>query len=469
MGRTGTKTIQKRQSFCDTNARMLKTQVPSYFKKRREKLFQKNPEAVFVFPSNSLLIRNDDVHYPFRQDSNFYYLTGFEEPDAFLVLVPERSKPGSHRSVLFVQDRNPEREIWDGERYGAEGARKVFGVDETYVNTEFDQKFLEYLKHTDTVFYRWGNSAENDPRVFGLIDRYRQSLGRSGRSAHRIEDTKQILGEMRLFKSTDEIELLRKAAAYSAAAHTEMMKQVKPGMGEAQVAAMIEFEMIHRGCQRLGYGSIVAGGKNATCLHYVANNDTLRDGELLLIDAGGEYDYFTADITRVLPVGRSFSAAQAEIYDLVLASQMACLSIIKPGIPYSKVHETASTVLAEGLLSMGLLKGTAKDVIESGAIKRFFPHGTGHFLGMDVHDAGLYRVVKPGSTPPVEESRTVEAGMVFTVEPGLYCQPGDREVPEKYRNIGVRIEDDIVVTSQGCEILTSGVPKERSEIEALRR
>ena len=315
---------------------MLKQNVPSYFKKRRETLVGYQADAVYVFAGQTLMTRNDDVHYPFRQDSSFYYLTGFDEPDAWLVLVPNANRPGTHKSVLFVQERNPLRELWDGERYGPEGAVRVFGVDEAYVNTEFDAKMLEYLKASDQVFYRWGQthtSHANDQRMFGLIDRFRQSLGRSNRSAHTVFDPKRIVGEMRLNKSPEEIELMRKAGAISAAAHKALMQKVRPGMNEANVEAMVDFEMRNQGCQRMGYGSIVAGGKNATCLHYVSNNEVLKDGDLLLVDAGGEFDYYTADITRTFPIGKTFSAEQGKLYDLVLKSQLECLKLRQSDLP----------------------------------------------------------------------------------------------------------------------------------------
>lgn len=444
---------------------MLKTQVSSVFKQRREKLVRHHPDAVYVFAGHPLFPRNDDVDYPFRQDSSFFYLTGFDEPNAWLVLVPQSGGPGTHKSVLFVQERNALRELWDGERYGPEGAVRVFGVDEAYVNTEFDSKLLEYLKASDNVFFRWGQQPECDRRVMALIERFRSSLGRSNRSLHTIHDPKRIIGELRFLKDAEEVAAMRRAGEISAHAHKIAMQKTRPGLNESHIEAIVDFEMRYGGCQRMGYGSIVAGGKNATCLHYHSNNETLRDGDLLLIDAGGEFNYYTADITRTFPVGKKFSNEQAKLYDLVLEAQLACLKAIRPGIPYSTMHETATQVLTDGLMKLGLLKD-AKD------IKRFFPHGTGHFLGLDVHDAGLYKVARAtmDRTPqmPGEESRMIVEGMAFTVEPGIYCQPNDTEVPPAYRGIGIRIEDDIVVTANGCEILTSGVPKTRAEIEALR-
>jgi Xaa-Pro aminopeptidase len=269
---------------------------------------------------------------------------------------------------------------------------------------------------------------------------------------------------MRLFKSPEEVEIMRRAAKISAAAHKTVMQHVRPGMNEAEIEALIDYEFRRNGCRRTGYGSIVAGGRNATCLHYVSNNEPLRDGDLLLIDAGGEVDYYTADITRTFPVGRQFSPAQAKVYDLVIQSQLECLAMTKPGVTLPQIHQRACEVLTEGMLSLGLLQGKRDELIKAGAHKRFYPHNTSHYLGMDVHDVGLYRV-----NAQSEEPRKLEAGMVFTIEPGFYVQPGDRDAPSEYANIGIRIEDNVLITSSGCENLTSDAPKLRTEIEALRR
>ncbi len=419
-----------------------------------------NPTSAFLFAANREFIRNPDVDYPFRQESNFYYLSGFSEAESFLVLAPA-SKPGAnYRTILFVRRRDPEKEMWEGERYGVDGALHVFGADEAYPIDELERKLPELLKPAEKVHYRLGHDERMDRTVLAALETCRRSQGRTGKSLSAVADPNETVGEMRLFKSADEIELLRKACSISADAHVAAMKEVRPGMNEYEVEALVDYTFRRKGCQRVGYGSIVAGGKNSTCLHYRANNEVLRDGELLLIDAGGEYDYYTADITRTFPVGRQFSKPQAALYDLVLKAQLEVLKLAKPGTPYASMHQRAIEVLADGMLSLGLLKGKAEDVIRSGAFRRFYPHGTGHFLGMDVHDVGLYQ--KNG------EPRQLEAGMVFTVEPGFYVQPGDAEAPAEYRNIGIRIEDDILVTANGFENLTAGVPKERSEIEALR-
>jgi Xaa-Pro aminopeptidase len=318
----------------------------------------------------------------------------------------------------------------------------------------------ELLVGSEKVFYRVGLSAENDRKVLDALEKNRRSQGRTGKALPPIKDPNEVVGEMRLFKSPDEIALLRKACQISAQAHKAAMKEVRPGMNEFEVEALIDYIFRKNGCQRVGYGSIVAGGKNAACLHYRSNNEPLKDGDLLLIDAGGEFDYYTADITRTFPVGKKFTAAQARVYDLVLKVQKECVSMAKPGAKLPDIHKHAYEGLTEGLLSLGLLMGAKDDIVKNSGFRRFYPHGTSHWLGMDVHDLGLY--LKNG------EPRPLEPGMVFTIEPGFYVQPTDLDGTAEYRGIGIRIEDDIVITTSGCEVLTKDAPKERAEIEALR-
>jgi Xaa-Pro aminopeptidase len=437
---------------------MLLSQAPKYFKERREKLMKAHPGAVFILPSHSDFIRNSDVHHAFRQDSNFYYLSGFEEPESCLVLAP--SKSGGYRTVLFVLPRDPEKEMWEGERYGIEGAQKVFEADEAFPIHELETQLPEILQGAERVFYRVGHDSERDRRIFSILETCRRRQGRSGMGLLPIEDPQNRIGEMRLFKSAEEIEIMKKGCQITAAGHKTVMKEVRPGMNECEVEALIDYLFRKEGCQRLGYGSIVAGGKNATCLHYRSNNENLKEGDLLLIDAGGEYQYYSADITRTFPIGRKFSEAQAKTYDLVLQVQKGAIQMTRPGAKLPEIHRYVCEGVVEGLLTLGLLKGSAREILKTGEYRRFYPHSTSHWLGMDVHDAGLYH--KNG------EPRALEPGMVLTIEPGFYVQSTDREVPDAYRNIGIRIEDDILVTAQGYENLTCGVPKERAEIEALR-
>jgi Xaa-Pro aminopeptidase len=439
---------------------MLRTQVPSYFKMRRDNLMRSNPSAAFLFPSNEEVLRNPDVHYPFRQESNFYYLTGFEEPESFLLLTPNTSKPGAYKTVMFVRHRDPNMEMWEGERYGVDRALSVFGADEAYTIDELDKKLPELIKGSDKVYYRLGMNPHTDGKVLSALEAHRRSLGRSGKALAPIADPNEVIGELRLFKTADEVETLRKACQITALAHKTAMQEVRPGMNEFEVEALIDYVFRKNGCQRVGYGSIVAGGKNAACLHYRANNEPLRDGDLLLIDAGGEFDYYTSDITRTFPVGKRFSSAQAKIYDLVLKSQLEAIAMTKPGATLPAIHKHVCEVLVEGMLSLGLLKGDRDELIKSGAHRRYYPHNTSHWLGIDVHDVGLY--VQGG------EPRKLEAGMCFTIEPGFYEQPADRETQPEYQGIGIRIEDDILVTASGHDVLTKDAPKTRDEIEALK-
>jgi Xaa-Pro aminopeptidase len=432
---------------------MLLSHVSPQFKSRRDALMKANPDAVFIFPSGEEVLRNPDVHYPFRQESNFYYLSGFEEAESFLVLAQAKM-------FLFVRHRDPEKEMWEGERYGIEGAKKVFGADEAFTHDQFDAKLPEILKGSTQVFYRLGLSETIDRRVLAAIEVHRRSLGRSGKALPPLSDPNEVIGEMRLFKSQEEIADLRKACEITALAHKTVMRETKPGMNEFEVEALVDYVFRKNGCQRVGYGSIVAGGRNAACLHYRFNNEKLNDGDLLLVDAGGEYNYFTSDITRTFPVGKRFSASQAKLYDLVLKSQKKGIELAKPGSTMPQIHKACTEVLIDGMLSLGLMTGKPEDIYKSNAYKRFYPHGTGHWLGMDVHDVGLY--TRNG------EPRPLEPGMAFTIEPGFYVQPGDMDAPAEYRNIGIRIEDDVVITAQGCDVLTRGAPKEREEVEALK-
>jgi Xaa-Pro aminopeptidase len=363
--------------------------------------------------------------------------------------------------ILFVLPRDPEKEMWEGERYGIDGAQQVFGADLAYLTHEFDQKLPELLQGCEKVFYRFNVFPEIDRRILAALEAHRRQFGRSGKAILPIEDSLGPLSEMRLFKGKEEIEIMRKACEVTALAHKTAMAEVRPGMMEFEVEALVDYIFRKNGCQRVGYGSIVAGGKNATCLHYRSNNEALKEEDLLLIDAGGEYQYYSSDITRTFPVGRRFSKAQEKIYDLVLRSQKEAISKVKPGSKIPEIHRTVCETLIDGLLSLELLQGSPEELFKSGEFRRFYPHNTSHWLGMDVHDAGLY--LKNG------DPRVLEPGMVLTVEPGIYVQPNDKKAPDEYRNIGIRIEDDILVTAEGNENLTRNAPKERSDIEALRR
>lgn len=444
---------------------MLLTSIPPFFKSRRDALMKKveSEGAAFIFPAAREVLRNPDVAFPFRQESNFFYLSGFEEPEAYLVLAPAGG--GKYKTALFVRKRDPVMEIWEGERYGTEGALKIFGVDEAYLHDEFEKKLPELLKTAEKVYYRAHLDEEEDRTVLRALETLRRSQGRSGKPLLPIADPNVVLGSMRVLKGADEIAFMKKACDITAAAHKAAIREARPGVNEFEIEAFIDYQFRKQGAQRVGYGSIVAGGKNACCLHYRANNEVLRDGDLLLVDAGAEYNYYTSDITRTYPVGKKFSKPQAAIYELVLKAQTECIAMAKPGATQAAIHRHASEVLVEGALSLGLMKGKTEEIISSGQVKRFYPHGTGHYLGMDVHDIGLYQLSYGANAP---EPRKLEAGMMFTIEPGFYIQPDDRDAPAEYRGIGIRIEDDILITASGHDVMTAGVPKAREEIEALK-
>jgi len=344
---------------------MLLSSLPGFFKARRDTLMKKaeSEGAAFIFPAAREVLRNPDVAFPFRQESNFYYLTGFEEPEAWVVLVPGKT-------VFFVRHRDPVMEIWEGERYGTEGALKIFGADEAYVHDEFAKKLPELLQNVEKVYYRTNLNEAEDRIVMDALEQHRRAMGRSGRPLLPVADPNTVLAGMRLFKSKEEIEAMRRACSITADAHKAAMKETRPGMNECEIEAFIDYQFRKNGSQRVGYGSIIAGGKNACCLHYRANNEVMKDGDLLLVDAGAEYNYYTSDITRTFPIGKKFTKTQATIYDLVLKAQLECIAIAKPGTTMAQIHRHASEVLVEGALSLGLMKGKMGEIIASGQMER---------------------------------------------------------------------------------------------------
>jgi len=426
----------------------------SHFQARQDQLMKQYPDAIFLFPAASHQFRNGDVHYPYRQESSFFYLTGFEESNAFLVLVPQPIHQKTYRSILFLSPKDPIKELWEGKMIGIEGALENYPVDEAYPYSDLLKTLPRLFSHAQRVFYHLGRDRELDHQIIHALKAYQQSLGRTGLPFLSIEDSFGPLGEMRIRKRPEEIENIKKSCEISAQAHRKVLSEVRAGMKECEVAHLIDFYFYQGGCQRLGYESIVAGGKNAAVLHYQPHSDLLKEGDLLLIDAGGEFNYYSADITRTFPIGRKFTPVQAQLYDLVLEVQKKAIQQVKPGISLQAIHQKVSENLTKGLVKLGFLKKEKLDLL------RFYPHRTGHWLGMDVHDVGLYQVEK--------QPRLLEPNMVFTIEPGLYIQPTDSLVNEGYPSLGIRIEDDILVTETGCEVLTQGVPKERSEIEDLR-
>jgi Xaa-Pro aminopeptidase len=421
-------------------------------RERRLKLAARMGAGVAVIPTAPERPRNRDTHYPYRFDSYFHYLSGFPEPEAVLVLVVGEGV----KTILFCRDKNPEREIWDGFRHGPEGAREVFGYDEAYSITQLEEMMPKLLADQPDLYFDLGADASWDTRVVGWLNSVRAEARNGVTAPAGIRDVRSLLDEMRLIKDAHELSLMRRAAEISGGAHRRAMRAAAPGRWEYEIEAELLHEFRRRGSQSPAYTSIVAGGANACVLHYIANNAQLKDGDLLLIDAGCELDGYASDITRTFPVNGRFSAAQKDCYELVLAAQEAAMDKVRAGNHWNEPHEAALRVLAQGMIDLELCSGSVESVLESGDYKRFYMHKTGHWLGLDVHDAGDY---KRGG-----EWRALEAGMVLTVEPGLYIRPGDG-VPEALWNIGIRIEDDVCVTQGECEVLTASTPKTVAEIE----
>jgi len=410
--------------------------------------------GIAVLPTAPVHIRNRDSDYLYRFDSYFYYLTGFPEPESLLVLLAGEEP----KSILFCRQRNPERELWDGFRHGPEGAKEAFGFDDALPIEALDETLPKLLANQPALYYAPGADAGWDARVMRWLNEVR-SQGRTGVSAPaEIRDVRAILDEMRLIKDEGELAVMRRASAISAAAHERAMRATRPGRNEYEIEAELLYEFRRRGAQFPAYWPIVAGGAQTCVLHYRENNARLADGDLLLIDAGCELDGYASDLTRTFPVGGKFSGAQRSIYELVLTAQSAAIAAVRAGNRWEDPHNAAVNVLAQGFIDLGLCRGSRDSVIESGDYKRFYMHRTGHWLGLDVHDAGEYK--------SAGEWRRLEPGMTLTVEPGCYIRPAD-DVPQAFWNTGVRIEDDVVVTADGCEVLTAAAPKSIREVEAL--
>jgi Xaa-Pro aminopeptidase len=422
------------------------------FKARRARLARHLGAGVVVVPTAPERQRNADTHYDYRWDSGFYYLTGFREPEAVVVMVLG-ARP---RSILFCREKNLEREIWDGYRHGPGQAREHFGFDEAYAYGELDARMPDLLADQEVLHTPVGSDPAWDLRVAGWLNAVRAKV-RTGVSAPaQIRDVRVPLGDMRLVKDEHEIAVMRRAAAISSEAHRRAMRSAAPGMREYEVEAELLHEFLRNGARAPAYGSIVAAGANACVLHYRENSAELRKGELLLIDAGCELDSYASDITRTFPVAGRFGAVQRDVYELVLAAQQAGIHAVKPGADFIAYHDAATAVLVRGLIDFKLCKGSVDGVLENGTYKQFYMHRTGHWLGLDVHDVGDY--MQKGKW------RKLKAGMVLTVEPGLYIRPAPN-VPKPFWNIGVRIEDDVLVTAKGREILTAHCPKTVKDVE----
>ena len=429
----------------------------SEFKKRRKQLIKAiGIGNVALISSASVRARNRDVDYPFRQDSDFFYLTGFNEPDALAVFIPGREQ-GEY--ILFCREFDATKALWEGAHAGLEGATQHYDADDAFPIDDLDDILPGLLENKTKVFYPMGRNLELDTKLLEWINNIRNQT-RSGIVApSELVSLELIVHEMRLFKSANELKLMRLAAEVSAAGHVKAMQASKAGLYEYQIEAELIYHFNQNGLRHVAYPSIVAGGKNACTLHYTENNSKLKSGDLLLIDAGAECDHYAADITRTFPVSGRFTEPQKQLYQLVLDAQFAALEQIKPGLFWHQAHDASVEVLTRGLVELGLLKGKINKLIKDEKYKQFYMHRIGHWLGMDVHDVGDYKINN--------QWRILEPGMVLTVEPGLYIPADCKTVEAKWRGIGIRIEDDILVTSTGHEVLTSGVPKSIQEIEAL--
>lgn len=446
------------------------TQKPALYADRRARLAQKVAQlggGVVLLQSGTEVMRNRDSDYPFRSDSYFYYLTGFPEPEACLALAVDGAT-GQSTSILFCRDKNEEREIWEGFRFGPKAAAKRFGFDDASSIDDLEDGLNELLANQPAVFLRLGEDDSLEGAVAEVLKSVR-AQARSGVSApSAVVDVSHLLDEMRLFKDAAELGIMRKAAHISAQAHRAAMQATKPGRFEYEVEAELLYHFRRNGSEFPAYGSIVAGGANACVLHYRANNAPLKDGDLLLIDAGCELDNYASDITRTFPVSGRFSKAQQAVYEVVLAAQAAAIQATKPGARFNDPHNAAVEVLTQGLIDLGIVKAGLQDALADSLYKPYYMHRTSHWLGMDVHDCGSYRdpAAKPEDGVAPQTSRKLEPGMVLTIEPGLYIRPS-KDVPEAFHNIGIRIEDDALVTTNGCDVYTADAPKTVEDIHAV--
>ena len=426
------------------------------YRGRRDRLARAMQSGIAVVPTAPERPRSRDSHYPYRFDSHFYYLSGFAEPESVLVIVAGEAP----RTLLFCRERDPEREVWDGFRHGPDAAKERYGFDEAHPIGKLDERLAALLENQAAFFYPVGADAEWDARAMKWLNAVRARARAGAAAPDRVQDVRALIDELRLVKDAQELSVMRRAARISAAAHRRAMQMARPGRNEYEVEAELLHEFRRNGAQFPAYSPIVAGGANACVLHYVANDALLRDGELLLIDAGCELDGYASDLTRTFPVNGRYGGAQREVYEIVLAAQAAAMDKVRPGNAWNEPHDAAVRVLAQGMLDLGLLKGTLPEILEKESYKRFFMHRTGHWLGLDVHDSGDYK--RQGAWRPLAP------GMTLTVEPGLYIRAAS-DVPQRLHGIGVRIEDDVLVTDKGCEVLTAEAPKSVEAIEALMR
>ncbi|MGO9803957.1 MAG: Xaa-Pro aminopeptidase [Steroidobacteraceae bacterium] len=426
-----------------------------FARRRRQLMRLMGRDSIAVLPAAPVRHRNNDVEYPYRQDSDFHYLTGFGEPEAVAVLVPGRQQA---EYILFVRDRDRAREAWDGRRAGPAGAAREFGADDAFPITDMDEILPGLLENRTRVYYTMGVYADFDQRVVGWVNGLRTQAKNGRHPPQEFAALDHVLHDMRLYKSRHELELMRDAARISARAHLRVMRFCRPGVTEYQVMAELLHEFRRHNADT-AYAPIVGGGANSCVLHYRDNNQPLADGELLLVDAGCELKSYASDITRTVPINGRFTPEQRAVYEVVLEANRAAIARVRPGNHWNEPHEAAVKVITQGLIRLGLLKGRLAALVRSGAYRRFFMHRTGHWLGLDVHDVGDYKVG--------DEWRVLEPGMTLTVEPGIYLPAGARGVSRRFRNIGIRIEDDVLVTRRGAEVLSARAPKDPDQIEAV--
>jgi Xaa-Pro aminopeptidase len=431
--------------------------MPSIHAERRAKVLETLGSGVLVVFAAPLSIRNNDVEHEYRQDSDFYYLTGFDEPESVLVMSTVRPE----RFAMFVRPRDPEREIWDGARAGVDGAKQAYGAAEAFPIGELDQRLPDWLENAERLYYRIGRDRNADERVLRALAATRPRARRGSSYPTSIVDPETVLHEMRRVKSREELEAMGRAIEITREAHLEAMKEARPGMYEYEIEALLRGVFRRRGAERPAYEPIVGSGPNATVLHYRKNDRKIEDGDLLLIDAGSEFGYYASDVTRTFPVSGRFSKPQRAIYELVLRAQEASIATTKPGVDLEEIHRASVAVITEGLVALGLVEGPVDKAIQEERYKRYYMHKTSHYLGMDVHDVGRYFV---GGKP-----RPLDPGVVVTVEPGVYVPANDERAPAEYRGIGVRIEDDVLVTQDGCRVLSDAIPKKVADVERACR
>ena len=434
----------------------MKISKAEFARRRKNLMGMMDKHTIAIIPGAREVTRSRDTEYPFRQNSDLFYLTGFEEPDAVLVLVPGRRQG---QVVLFCRERDPDMELWNGYRLGPEGAVAYLGVDDAFPIDDLDEILPGLIEGTQRIYYSMGHDDVFDQRVMGWVNQIRKLVRTGAAPPADFTDLAFLLHEQRLIKSAAEVRVMRKAGEISAAAHVRAMQECQPGRYEYHLEAAIQHTFAEHGARFPAYNSIVGSGANACVLHYTENASKMRAGDLVLIDAGCEFQGYAADITRTFPVSGQFSTEQRAIYDVVLEAQRAAIAKVRPGNTWNQPHDATVRVITRGLIKLGLLRGKERELIKAEAYRDFYMHRAGHWLGLDVHDVGEYRVDG--------RWRQLEPGMVLTIEPGIYIAADNTKVPKRWRGIGVRIEDDVVVTEQGCDVLTGDVPKRADEIEAL--